>query len=268
MADVILPHDGVVLTREELAFVVRLVGAAELPGVGEDPLGELSLEQAAFAIVFAERSLRARGLASIDQHDQLDLDPRLVSLVVTCAYAEQALWLAQSISGGEPFRVYGYLRGDQSVIHTKPAPVLHRLRALPDRSALIDALLDHAGCAALPPTPGERMTVPTSVVAAIAGREQEANAALLRDHGAGVASSESFARVLASPHALSSFLHLVPNESSVFRWRDLSVLHNGDAAWQMIPREDDNAFTLIEPISTERLATLLAAWVSSPAPTV
>ncbi len=256
--------NGIILTREELALVARLVGGTDLPGTFPDPLGELSDEQAAYGLLYAERSLRARGLASIDDAGEIMVDDRLLRLVVTCIYADRALWLFQTPHGGPTEDSYGYLLKSDAVLHTKPSPSLHHLRVGGDDSSLVGSMLGLAGCAELPDAIQEEAVVPgdhlAGARAAAASGDIEGAAVLLGDR-----SDETVRRIalaLSRPHDVSIFVHLVPGPDRAFRRRELTVLRGADTTWLLAQNPADRSGpATLERVGGQRVAEVLVGWL-------
>src|SRR5512145_1990409 len=114
----------ILLSREELLFVLNLLQAGFIPGLDDDPLGELTAEQQAFALTVAGRALRARELAQQHPDGQWVVHNNLLLAVGGCAYAQGIIsvyhWPSNSAL---PRRFFGHLRENQAIAHTRPADV-------------------------------------------------------------------------------------------------------------------------------------------------
>ena len=133
----------IVLSREELLFVLQQLDATTLPGLDRDPQGELTPEGMQIALSVAERALQARGLTRRGQTNpaMVHIHETLLTSIGVCLYAQQAIFLYHRRAGQqEPIRYFGHLRDDEVVAHTHPAIALHQFALLPSRDALFAEL--------------------------------------------------------------------------------------------------------------------------------
>jgi hypothetical protein len=271
MAELTVSETGsVVLTREELTLVTRAVGSTELPGVGAEPPDRLGGAQEAYGQAYAQRSLRARGLATVDAERHLVVASSLVRLVQTCTHARQALWLFRMSPGAATMQAFGYVGDESVVLHTKPELLLHEFATLPNEAALIERIVALAGCAALPNGAGTPLVIPAETIARArriaAERDVRGAATALEDGGVDDANAAAIATTLAGAHSVSVFVHLVPQPDGTFDREEITVLHGGGAAWAMTQPSGDRAEpAALEPVDSAGLAALLGGWLLEPA---
>jgi len=133
---------SVTLSREELLAVLDVLRATTIPGLDREPSGSLTPDQEAFALVVARRALLARNLAQVQSDGAFLLHRELLRAVGTCAYARSSILVYHWPAGEQaPHLLFGHLRGDDVVTHTRPGPVLHRFTLLPSRQELVDQVL-------------------------------------------------------------------------------------------------------------------------------
>src|SRR5690349_19874224 len=101
-----------VLSREELLLILNLLGTGYSFGLETEPLGEISAEQKAFSLVCAERALRARGLARLDEDRHLKVQAGLLKAVAVCGYAARSLLVHYFGAQGQARRLFGHVHAD------------------------------------------------------------------------------------------------------------------------------------------------------------
>jgi hypothetical protein len=226
-------------------------------GLARD-LGETANEQAV-RLLYAESSLRARNLASVRPDGELIVETALLDLVLSCAFADQSIWLFQIQPDGMAEEVFAYVQGDLFILHHQPEPLLHRFVAAPDQAALVHQVLSRAACDALSPP----AAAPFSVSQAALRQAQEAADA--DDLGSALRAlppdGEAFAAALATPHVVSIFTHLRPGTDGAMTRTQATVLHAASGAW-LITEPGDGAMT-VEPATTGRVTLVLESWLSA-----
>jgi hypothetical protein len=121
------------LGREELVFLLWLLGVNHIPGLSPRPLGNLTVEQAAIVGLTAEHSLRARGLLGTATDGRLVLDRAVAALLLPCAFPEYSITAIRRSIAGRGRGLYSHLAGSRVVAHTVPEPAIHRFVALAGR---------------------------------------------------------------------------------------------------------------------------------------
>lgn len=132
---------NILLSRDELLLTLRALQVASIPGIDNDPLGDLTPDGLELAMTVAERALRARELAQVREDGSLSLHNLLLTAVGVCAYATQTIFAYHWRDDGElPVRYFGHIRGDDFVAHTRPDDVLHLFTLLPTKSQMIEQI--------------------------------------------------------------------------------------------------------------------------------
>lgn len=258
---------NILLSREEVLFVLNLLQASFLPGLDADPLGELSEEQQALAVTVAGRALLARELIRIPGEGELLVHPALLTAVGVCAYPEKAVF-AYHWSPGQaaPDRFFGYVRGPETVVHTRPEEVLHLFSVLPSTQGLIEGVLSFCHYADSPAAAPLVLDVPSAQLAEVrqlaeagqAGRAVE----LLKEGSAPEAARDFVATLAARPHV--SILQLLkqggPNEAEQ---QDLTLVQNSHHAWLIsAPAAAANGTALqVKTAGRAEVESLLAGWL-------
>jgi hypothetical protein len=196
------------LSREELLCVLDLLQADTIPGLDDDPLGELTPEQRALALIWAERALRARGLARVQDDGAVALDNALLTAVGVSAYPQSAVFVYHWPAGAEvPTRYFGRVRGNDVVTHSRPEDVLHRFTLLPSKTDLVKQTLAMCEYRDTPDSPSFEFTLPGADLArarelAEAGETDQAREALAAG-GAAPAAAAAFAQTLSEAPRVS-----------------------------------------------------------------
>jgi len=133
---------NVLLSREELLLTLRLLQVESIPGLDNDPRGNLTPEGLELALTVAGRALRARELAQVQEDGSLALHNLLMTAVGICAYATQTVFVYHWQEDGDlPVRYFGHIRGDDFVAHTRPDDVLHLFTLLPTKAQMVEQVL-------------------------------------------------------------------------------------------------------------------------------
>lgn len=232
---------NVVLSRDELTLVLNLLQAATLNGLGADPLGELSAQQAEMSAVVAARGLRARDLARVDAEDgKLLVHVGVLGAVATCVTAEVALF-AYHWEGDNPApqRWFGYRSGDTWVVHRPVEDVLHRFTVLMSGAQLIEEAL--ASCQIRSDgqlaMPGEIYMNGNDFARvrqlAAAGYGDQALAPLDSSSAAPILSSALVKTLAARPQI--SILQVLTRQPNGEAQQDFTLVQNQDVLWLMTP---------------------------------
>lgn len=103
------------LTQPELLFLLRLLELPDLPGMGEKPWGELSVEQAEEHFRQAGLALQARGLVGVNDQQQPTADRGLIQALQCAAYPERMSSAAWRSASGDVAQVHHYRRDQAHV---------------------------------------------------------------------------------------------------------------------------------------------------------
>ncbi|MAT99792.1 MAG: hypothetical protein CL608_21845 [Anaerolineaceae bacterium] len=133
---------NLLLSREELLLTLRLLQVDSIPGLDNDPQGNLTPDGLELALTVASRALRARELARVQDDGSLALHNLLMTAVGICAYATQTVFVYHWQEDGDlPVRYFGHIRGDDFVAHTRPDDVLHLFTLLPTKDQMVEQVL-------------------------------------------------------------------------------------------------------------------------------
>jgi len=257
---------NILLSREELLFVLNELQADFLPGLDPNPLGDLTADQQEVALAVAERALRARELVRRYASGEVVLHNALLTAVGVCAYAINAIlvyhWPAE---GDTPVRYFGHTRGDDVVIHSRPDEVLHLFSLLPSKEQLLNQVLDvceYEDVTSAEPfefamsgtTFGEAQTL------AAGGQADQAIERLVKA-GVSRAAATALAETLAgSPKASIVQTINQPGDGSVQK-QDFTLLQNSGPAWLAVASPEEGAAKLqVKTVNKDELLKSLAEW--------
>lgn len=255
---------NVVLSRDELVLVLGLLKADAPPGLGADPLGELSAQQAQMSAITAARGLRARDLARIDaQSGQFLVHVGVLGAVGACTSADAALfayyWPGEE---AEPQRWFGYRRKASYVVHRPLEDVLHRFTVLASGAQLAEEALAlcHIESAARLAMPGDIYLSGNDFARirqlAAQGDVEQART-LIAAAPAPPLLSEALAGALAARPQVS-ILQLLKRNATGRVQQDFTLLQNQYALWLMTPVEGDAERVRIQSITRADIYDLLA----------
>lgn len=254
---------NILLSREELIFVLDLLQADSIPGLDADPLGELTAQQRAMSMVWAGRALRARGLGQLNEDGELVLHRALLTAVGVCAYSSNAIFIFHwPEAGAEPGRYFGHIRGEDIASHTRPADILHQFSLLPSHEQLVDQVFDFCGYADGSETAELSMTVSSADFVrarelASAG-QAEAAIDLLTGTAAPAETAVAFAATLSDSPRVSIFQTLKQTGEDSVQKSDFTIVQNVKYTWFIAPAQDDEAALLVKTTNKNELDTLLA----------
>jgi hypothetical protein len=256
---------AVILSREELLAVLNVLRAPTIPGLDRELSGELTPEQEAFALVVARRALLARGLAQMQANGELLLHRGLLTAVGTCAYAQASILAYYWPAGAQaPERLFGHIRGDDVVVHTRPAPVLHRFTVLPSKDALVEHVLAFCQFEADPPVTRFDFAVPRQDFAdarqlANAGNASAATGLLVQD-GVPDAAAAALVTTWSAAPRVSVLQTLVQQGNQAVRAREFTLVQDGQTTWWVAPTPgaEANAPVWVKTVSADEIRALLA----------
>ncbi|MEZ4726307.1 MAG: hypothetical protein R3E79_04140 [Caldilineaceae bacterium] len=269
MADVnLLEPIHLLLSREELLFVLHTFGLATMPGIEDDPTGPLIAEQQAVALRVAERALRARQLAWVQADDQLALHRNLLAAVGACAYAEKAIFVYHWSAGQTlPTPCFAHIRGPDCVLHRRPADVLHLFSLLPSLARLTQQLL--AACEYTTPAatlPATELRIPGEAFVQI--REQVDGGSvqraldLLTRYAPARAAAQALVDTLRDGLRVSN-LQLLNQHNGAVERQDYLLLQNAQYTWLGTTAGNNGATTVtLKPAIGADVETLLTAWLT------
>lgn len=253
----------ILLSREELIFVLDLLQAESIPGLDTDPLGELTAQQRAMAMVWAGRALRARQLGRLDENGELVLHQALLTAVGVCAYSSNAIFIFHwPRAGAEPSRYFGHIRGEHIASHTRPADVLHQFSLLPSQDHLLDQVFEFCGY-----EDGSEMTELTMTVSStefVRAREltsegqMDAAIDLLTSDTVPAETAAAFVATLADSPRVSILQTLKQVDEDTVQKSDFTLVQNGEYTWFVAPAQEDEAALVVKTTNQDEVADLLA----------
>lgn len=266
-ADPLAPILRLLLSREELLVILNLLDVAAFPGVGPDPLGELTVEQQAYALIVAERALRARELALLDDAGNLLVQRPVLDLVGACAYAGGLLLATSTQSpGGLTAQWFGHHFQETFVAQHPTESVLYQFAEYANRADLVQALAAFCGWPADATAAGGSLTLPQEQFVAVremAGQAQRDDAAAhLVQWGATPEAAGALAELLASPHTVTVLQALQAGAEDTAIASTVTVLHGATALWLVYESsaaaEGEVGPLVLRPATRQEIASVVA----------
>ena len=261
------PLPGIVLSREELLLTLTLLKARSLLGLEPDPLGELTSEQSVIALLHAERSLRAREFARLDDDGRLVLHEAIVMSVAVCAFPQQSFVVHHFPAAGRPVRLTAHLRDEAIVMQTSPESELYLFSILDEPATLFQEIISFCECEDLPLTAAEPIKINGDVLTQISNTgiitNVDSAVSVLTTQGVDQASALKLTQAICHPHSVSVLHHLEPHLTSEPHLEKLTVLHNDGSAWLMQDVNNGGPRQyLLQPITTADLRAALRTWLT------
>lgn len=239
------------LSREELAFLLRLSGIPTLPGLDEDALGGLSHDELNLVLAAGEHSLRARGLLADDAMapKEVALSEFVLSAIGTCVSGNLLLAVNYQPLGSAPDVRFYHFGDDLVVERSTVTPSVYRFVMFADRPQTLDRIREQMGLKGAndsgPVPPGfEAVELRESVLQrardqAVQDKDESAAAATL----VAVGLSEARAQILASAfgrlQAVTTLTFLRAQDAGS-EGGGAVVLHERDGLWLLEPEEGDD----------------------------
>lgn len=134
---------SIVLSQEELIFLLRIVGVSGILGMGLQSLQELDTEQFNLLMGSAERTLIARQFLSMTSEDSLTIDRVVLALLGPCIIPEKSIivTLWEHREGSQA--IYYHNSGEMLIEHLYLGNGLHHFAALTGTAMLLDRLADY-----------------------------------------------------------------------------------------------------------------------------
>lgn len=132
---------GIGLSHEELLVLLQAMRAPNLLDIAEYPLPNMSVEQAAAALVAGERALRARGLLQTNEEKkEVIIDPFTLALLGSCLFPERVISLNIINADGEII-VRNYYDGEVfAVEHNIIGDGTHEFSTAEQKAAIFNRL--------------------------------------------------------------------------------------------------------------------------------
>ena len=256
---------NLLLSREELLLTLRLLQVDSIPGLDNDPQGNLTPEGLELALTVAGRALRARELARVQEDGSLALHNLLLTAVGICAYATQTIFVYHWQEDGDlPVRYFGHMRGDDFVAHTRPDDVLHLFTLLPSKGQMVEQILRLCAWE----NKGQKNGAYSLEVTDFGqvrqwAREGEVDTAVnhLTKHQANREAAAALVSTLShSPHV--SILQMLKQQAdqSVAK-QDFTLVQDKEHSWLMTsPTGDANGPLLVETAVKADIVSLISDW--------
>lgn len=256
-------NSRVLLSRDELLVILRLLSAVALPGLGPDPLGELTVEQQALGLIVAERSLRARELATLDEQGALLIQRGVLELVGSCALAPGTLVVTHvGALQNRAVQWFGHHLDAIFVAHLLPDIVLHQFTQAANRAALVALAGDLAAWPDCPAAPLPPLVLPADVI--VAAREQapqngDAVRSRLIAANADPASATALTEILAGPHGVTVVQALHRRNADITAVTSITVLSHSAGLWVMTELETgDPGQHRLQPVTRAEAEALIS----------
>lgn len=256
----------ILLSREEVLFVLNLLQADFIPGFDEDPLGEMTPAQRQLALTWAGRALRARGLAKRYDDGKWVVHKTVLRAVGVCAYSQNAIffyhWPAQAEA---PVRYYGHIRGDDIVVHSRPEDVLHQFTLFSSKDQLINHVFGAVEYEETPNGAGYEISISNEDfvhVRELAGAGSvEPALELLVKNGASDDIARPFVETLVDAPRISIMQTLKQNSEQRVEKRDFTLIQNSQHTWLTIAPENNDAPLQVKSTTQNELEGLLNHWI-------
>ncbi|HMR67916.1 MAG TPA: hypothetical protein PKE64_28225 [Anaerolineae bacterium] len=263
-------HLSVVLSRDEVLAILRLVNLSDIPGLGEEPIPGLSPEQQALSLIVAERGLRARGLAVIDAEGRLRLHSDVLRMLGVCAAPSLSLYVTlTALPAGEVKQLIAHLREDTWVLQTRPEPVLHAFMQLDNWPQVLQQL--RAFCQWPSPSPKNNfhLTIPTETLKTVQelvaeAKLNEANHQII-EAGNSLDDAAKLTTLLSQPHIVTVIQQVSIKSTDSVAIQSVTLLYGNDSdflvARQLGGAEAKDGMTTIQPIEADGLDQLLTKMI-------
>jgi hypothetical protein len=258
---------NILLSREELLFVLNSLEADFIPGLDAEPQGEITVAQELFAMTVAGRALRARELVR-QASGALEIHTALLTMIGVCVYSQNVLFVYHWPTTAEtPTRYFGHIRGNDIVAHTRPEDVLHLFSLLPGKEHLVNQVLAVCQYDDVPASPSLEFAAPSDTFAQVrqlAGTGDVQNAVnLLIDNAVAADTAKTFVDTLAHSPRVSIMQAVKQPGDGTVQKRDFTLLQNGQQAWLAVAPADPAAGTpfRVKTTTKDEIQVLLAEWL-------
>lgn len=226
---------NVLLSREELLLILRMLRAPTLAGLDTDPADALDAAQQSVVFTVAERALQARALAQVRAGGELAIHTALLAAVGVCAYPQTTIFVYHWPANADAaIRYFGHARAGEIVAHTRPTDVLHLFTRLPSATHLVAQLFAACGWEDGPAGSAQNFTLPAPIFAdarrlATEGAVQGA-VDLLRNQRVPADSARAFVMTLAESPRLS-VIQMRKQVNGAVQERDFTLVQNSQRSW-------------------------------------
>ena len=252
------------LSQDELVYILSLLSVTTLPGLEDDPAGEMTPEQQAVAHRVASRGLRARLLASLREDGEVVLQNNLLAAVGTCAFSQHAIFVNHwAINQTLPTPFFAHIRENNTVVHTRPADVLHFFALLPAATDLLQQILSFCEYTDAPASNPYTLKLPSALLTQVREKAEmgaKADAVNLMTATGNVAeSAQAFGDTLATQYRASS-VQLAKQKNGQTEQQDILLLQDNQYRWLISSPEADTV--TIQSVTGANIQELLAKWLA------
>lgn len=258
------------LSFDEIVYLCTLLNRPPFLGLGVDLYESITPEQRAYGLICAERSLRARGVARLDETGSIQVQNDLLNAIGTAAYAQQTYILQQVSTDAVLNRISTYVLEDQITLLFSPASMIIGIVVLPSREQMIAEMV--AFCLPAGPTiasEGQHQFVVSGEllesIRQAAATDSATIAAQLGAEKVPPASAKSFATTVSTPHSVAMVHVVTPQTEDRTAVQQFSVIQNEDSAWLAVETpdttENGKVSYAVSTLSGERLGRLFAEWL-------
>lgn len=263
-SEIAVPVDFL-LARDELLYVLNLLAVATIPGLEDDPAGAMTPGEQTVALRVAGRGLRARQLASVREDGEVVLQNNLLAAIATCAIGQRAIfvnhWAANQTL---PMPIFAHIGDNGSVIHTRPADVLHSFSLQSSVADLVQQILDICEVSDQSASGAIALKLPATLLPQVrekaeAGAKAEA-VNLLVANGNSAEAAQALVDTLATPYRASS-LQLAQQANGQTTHQDMLLLQDDRQRWLITGATADSV--TIQTVTRAEIQELLAKWLAS-----
>lgn len=255
---------NVLLSRDEVQYVLSLLGTETIPGIDPDTAGDRTAEMQQVAQTVALRGLRARELV---QHrgDEVAVHNALLAAVGVCAYPQKTLFAYHWPVGTEaPVRFFGHIRNHEAVIHTRPEADLHLFSRLPSSNQLVTQLLFFCECNSTPATQSSEVQISKADFAEVRrlaeGGDTTSALDLLLDHRLPSVSAQSLINTLSNQPRVS-IVQLLQQRGDNVEKDELTLVQNAQYAWLVRNSADNEDQLRMKATQRAEIESLFSQWI-------
>jgi hypothetical protein len=259
------------LSREEVLAILGLLNVADIPGLGEDPIPNLSDEQQAMGLIVAERALRARGLATINEEGRLLIQSDILEMLGSCAYASQSLFVTQMAApSGGVMQIIAHQRADSWVLHTRPDQVLHTFERLDSWPQTVTQLIDYCQWPREMSGPDYSLAVDSQTLSTVRDLAEsdkiEQAKQLLKAAGNEPEAVEALVSLLSAPHFVTVVQRVKIESADSMSIQSVTVLHRDQVLLVAVESaetaENGDQVIVTQPASLDGLEQVLTEMVA------
>lgn len=257
---------AVILSRDEVMVILKLIGAVTLPGLDEEPIPGLTEEQQALALIIAERALRARGLAMMTERGKLLVQAAVLRLVGICALANRSIFVTTVASeSGAAMQLIAHPYDSYWVLHTRPSPTLHSFQLVEGTTRLVEMITT---ITEWPTTCTEQkwmLELPSNLLESVGKLARDGNYMAAVD-GVVAAGNEDVAskqlvELLAQPHIITVVQRVKAFADSSISLESVSFLHQEHELLMVV--EPKQGKVMVQPRPFEVVEQWLAAFITN-----